>query len=144
MRILLVEDDKMIGEILCQALRRSGYAVDWAKDGETAEESLSNHAYELMLLDFGLPKKSGLDVLIGLRRRKDALPVLALTARDGLGDKVAGLDAGADDYLVKPFELEELEARIRALSRRRSGRVDPVMEHGGMALSPVTRELTAR
>lgn len=132
----------MIGESLHKALSQNGYAVDWAKDGDTAEVSLSTHDYDMMLLDLGLPGKSGLEVLQHLRSRKNPLPVLILTARDRVSDKVIGLDAGADDYLIKPFELEELEARMRALLRRRSGRVEPLLLAGNIALNPITREIT--
>jgi len=141
MRILLVEDDVMIGESLHKALSHSGYAVDWAKDGDAAELSLSTQEYDIMLLDLGLPKKSGIDVLKTLRAKKNSLPVLILTARDSTSDKVIGLDAGADDYLIKPFELEELGARIRALTRRRNGRVEPLMSAGNMQLNPTTHEM---
>jgi len=142
MRVLLVEDDQMIGESLHKALSQSGYAIDWAKDGDTAEISLSTHCYDMMLLDLGLPNKSGLEILKQIRAKKNAMPVLILTARDNLSDKVIGLDAGADDYLIKPFELEELEARIRALSRRRNGRAEQLMKVGNISLNPVTREIT--
>lgn len=142
MRILLVEDDVMIGESLQKALTQSGHAIDWAKDGDTAELSLSTHEYDMLLLDLGLPKKSGIEVLQSLRKHKNTLPVLVLTARDSVSDRVIGLDAGADDYLIKPFELEEVEARIRALIRRRDGRAESVMVAGNIRLNPVTHEVT--
>lgn len=142
MRLLLVEDDRMIGESLQKALNQSGYAVDWVKDGDTAELSLKTHTYDLVLLDLGLPKKSGIEVLKKMRSQKNNVPVLILTARDTVSDKVIGLDAGADDYLIKPFELAEVEARIRALIRRRDGRATTLMVAGNITLNPVTYEIT--
>lgn len=142
MRILLIEDDRMIGESLTHALKNSGYAVDWARDGDTGEISLSTTAYNIVLLDLGLPRRDGLEVLKSLRMRKDKVPVLVLTARDQVADRVAGLDLGADDYLVKPFALEEVEARIRALLRRHAGNADPVLQSGGIALHTATKELS--
>jgi two-component system response regulator QseB len=140
MRLLLVEDDAMIGASVQAGLRQEGFAVDWARDGQAAELALAGEPYDLMLLDLGLPKKSGLDVLKGLRARGNTLPVLVLTARDAVSDRVAGLDTGADDYLVKPFDLDELAARVRALLRRRAGRADPLLRHGALTLNPATRE----
>lgn len=142
MRILLVEDDRMIGESLTQALKANGYVVDWARDGEMGEVSLSTTAYNLVLLDIGLPKLNGLELLKAIRARKDKVPVLILTARDQIEDRVAGLDLGADDYLVKPFALEEMEARIRALLRRNSGNADPLLRSGNITLNTLTKELT--
>jgi DNA-binding response OmpR family regulator len=142
MRLLLVEDDRMIGESLQKAFSQSGHALDWVKDGETAELSLRTHLYDLVLLDLGLPKKTGIDVLKQLRQRKNTVPVLVLTARDTVSDKVIGLDAGADDYLIKPFDLEELEARIRALIRRRDGRATTRMTAGNITLDPATYEIS--
>ncbi len=139
MRLLLIEDDLMIGESLVQALKGKGYAVDWVRDGGMGEESLSVNRYALVLLDLGLPGLSGLELLKRMRGRKDATPVLIMTARDAVTDRVAGLDGGADDYLVKPFALEELEARIRALLRRRAGQVEPLMVAGRVMLDPITR-----
>lgn len=136
MRLLLVEDDPMIGESVRLGLIQDGYAVDWLKDGQAAGLALASETYDLLLLDLGLPKKDGLRVLAELRGRGDDLPVLILTARDAVADRVAGLDAGADDYLVKPFDLDELGARIRALSRRHAGRADPLIRHGGLHLDP--------
>ena len=141
MRILLVEDDPMIGDSISHALKGNGYAVDWAKDGATAEESLAAQPYHLLLLDLGLPKQSGLALLKKIRRRGETLPVMILTARDAVADRVEGLDAGADDYLVKPFALEELEARMRAVIRRKGGTATPVMEYGHITLNPATKEL---
>lgn len=140
MRILLVEDDPMIGESLQQALRLNGYAVDWAQDGLLAEAALKLAPYDLVLLDLGLPKKSGLDILRQLRGRGDSIPVIIITARDAVSDRVDGLDHGADDYLIKPFALEELDARIRAAARRRGGRAEPLLICGQLQLNPATRE----
>src|SRR6188508_3516876 len=120
MRILLAEDDPMIGAGLRQGLRQDGFTVDWVRDGRAAELALLEKVHDLLLLDLGLPRKEGLEILAAMRRRGDARPVLIITARDAVADRVAGLDAGADDYLVKPFELDELAARIRALLRRSS------------------------
>jgi two-component system response regulator QseB len=144
MRILLVEDDTMIGKSVQLGLKREGYAVDWVRDGVAAELSLANGSYQLLLLDLGLPRKSGLDILAGLRSKKNSLPVLILTARDAVTDRVKGLDAGADDYLVKPFDLDELSARIRALIRRHGGRAEPLIEHGELTVNPVTHEVSLR
>jgi two-component system response regulator QseB len=140
MRLLLVEDDQMIGESVRQGLRQDGFTVDWVQDGRAAELALGNEVYDLLLLDLGLPKKSGLDVLRSLRAKGDKIPVLILTARDAVADRVKGLDSGADDYLVKPFDLDELSARIRALARRRSGRADPLISYGAVTLNPATHQ----
>ena len=126
----------MIGEAIRTGLKREGFAVDWVHDGEAAETALRSEPFDVLLLDLGLPRKSGLAVLTGLRERGDALPVIILTARDAVSDRVQGLDAGADDYLVKPFDLDELAARIRALLRRKSGRTAPAIEHLGVVLDP--------
>jgi two-component system OmpR family response regulator/two-component system response regulator QseB len=152
MRLLLVEDDRMIGESLRSALRLEGYAVDWVRDAGAANTTLSSERFDLVLLDLGLPPGSGpsttpplhdgLDVLRALRARHDATPVIVLTARDARGDRVAGLDAGADDYLVKPFEFDELNARIRAVLRRHAGRAEPVLTQGGVTLDPAQRRVT--
>jgi len=142
MRMLLVEDDRMIGDGLRAALRLEGHAVDWVRDAAAAQSTLASERFDLVLLDLGLPQGDGLDVLRALRARQDATPVIVLTARDSLGDRVAGLDAGADDYLVKPFELDELNARMRAVLRRHSGRAQPVLTHGGVTLDPATRQVT--
>ena len=141
MRILLVEDDPMIGESVRKGLRQDGFVVDWVEDGEAAELALASHAYDLMVLDQGLPRKGGLEVLKSLRQKGDDLPVLIATARDEVPSRVKGLDAGADDYLVKPFDLDELAARIRALLRRRSGRAEPLLRHRGVVFNPATREV---
>ncbi|MGH8455644.1 MAG: response regulator transcription factor, partial [Stenotrophobium sp.] len=143
MRILLIEDDRMIGASLVRGLRDEGYAVDWVQDGEAAATALRDEqaAYALALLDWGLPKQDGLSVLKTLRSRGGTLPVLMITARDALDDRIVGLDSGADDYLVKPFALAELKARIRNLLRRSAGRAEQALTHGGLALNPVTREV---
>jgi two-component system response regulator QseB len=140
MRLLLVEDDPMIGESVRTGLQQDGFAVDWVQDGRAAELALEANPYDTLLLDLGLPRKAGLDVLAALRRRGDTIPVLILTARDAIADRVKGLDTGADDYLVKPFDLEELAARVRALLRRKSGRADPVVQVGDLIINPATHE----
>ncbi len=142
MRLLLVEDDRMIGESLQRALRLEGYAADWVRDAPAATGTLASERFDLVLLDLGLPSADGLDVLRALRARHDATPVIVLTARDDRGDRVAGLDAGADDYLVKPFELDELNARIRAVLRRHAGRAEPLLAHGDVTLDPAARRVT--
>lgn len=142
MRLLLVEDDLMIGESVLDLLRAEGYAVDWVKNGEMADTALDTQNYNLVLLDLGLPRRDGLTVLRRLRARKDRTPVLITTARDAVAQRVEGLDMGADDYIVKPYELDELLARIRALIRRASGRAEPVYEHLGISIDSVTREVT--
>jgi two-component system OmpR family response regulator len=140
MRLLLVEDDTMIGEAVLDALRAAHYAVDWVRDGPMADTALCSESYDLVLLDLGLPQRDGLDVLRALRARHQTMPVLIATARDAVGDRIAGLDAGADDYLLKPYDTDELLARIRALLRRSAGRGEPVFEHRGVSLNPATRE----
>lgn len=150
MRLLLVEDDRMIGDSLRQALRLEGHAVDWVYDLAAARASVDTEHFDLILLDLGLPPApgavvqptAGLALLQALRARCDATPVIVLTARDALGERVSGLDAGADDYLVKPFELDELLARMRAVVRRHAGRAAPALEHAGLRLDPATREVT--
>jgi len=141
MRILLVEDDPMIGAAVAEGLRGAGYAVDWTHDGDAGSRALAaGTPYALLVLDIGLPGRDGLALLRGLRSHGSALPVLLMTARDAVGDRVAGLDAGADDYLVKPFDLDELLARVRALLRRAAGRADPVLAHGRLRLDPARRQ----
>ena len=140
MRLLLVEDDAMIGETVLQLLRAEHYAVDWVRDGGMADQALRSEQYDLVLLDLGLPKRDGLEVLRALRSRRSIVPVLIATARDGVSDRIAGLDAGADDYVVKPYDTDELLARIRALLRRSAGRAEPAFEHKGVSLNPATRE----
>jgi len=141
MRLLLAEDDPMIGQAVRAGLHQQGFAVDWVRDGAAAEHALGAGTYDLCLLDLGLPRKEGLQVLKGLRRRGSALPVVIMTARDAVSDRVEGLDAGADDYVVKPFELSELAARIRAVLRRQEGRASPVIEHLGVRLNTATHEV---
>ncbi|MGH8499002.1 MAG: response regulator transcription factor, partial [Methylococcales bacterium] len=143
MRILLAEDDTMIGQALCEGLVQHGFVVDWVQDGEQARLALAapETGYAVLLLDLGLPRLSGLELLADLRRRRNQIPVLILTARDALGDRVRGLNSGADDYLVKPFELEELVARIHALIRRRAGRSEPIIEYGNLRLDPLNHEV---
>jgi len=142
MRLLLVEDDKMIGETVLDQLRAESYAVDWVRDGEMATTALASEAYDLVVLDLGLPRKDGLEVLRWLRERHDRVPVLIATARDSVPHRVAGLDAGADDYLLKPYDLDELLARIRAMLRRNSGRAEPVYSYKGVTICTITREVT--
>jgi two-component system, OmpR family, response regulator QseB len=142
MRLLLVEDDRMLGAGVERFLRQSGHAVDWVQDGEAAARAMTTDPYDVILLDLGLPRRSGLDVLADARRRGVATPVLILTAQDAVSDRVAGLDAGADDYLVKPFDLDELAARLRALARRAAGRAEPRLVHGALTLDPARREVT--
>ena len=132
----------MIGESVRTGLRQDGFAVDWVQDGRAAELALETNPYGMLLLDLGLPRKAGLDVLAALRRRGQAIPVLILTARDAVADRVKGLDAGADDYLVKPFDLDELAARVRALLRRKSGRADPLLQVGKLTINPATHEVS--
>lgn len=136
MRVLIVEDDKIIGDGISQALLMENYATDWVEDVESAETALMTSEYEMLILDLGLPDGSGFDVLQRLRDRHDETPVLILTAYDDVSYRVKGLDAGADDYLVKPFKLEELKARMRALRRRSSGHRDPVLSLGSITLDP--------
>ena len=144
MRLLLVEDDPALGEGIRVALKPEGYTVDWVQDGRSALHALTHERFDLAILDLGLPDMDGLDVLRRLRERQQAVPVLVLTARDATGDRIQGLDAGADDYLIKPFEVGELTARLRALLRRSFGRPQPVLEHGGVRLDPVSQEVSCR
>jgi len=141
MRLLLAEDDAMIGAAVRDRLRGQGFAVDWVRDGRAADAALAGDVYDLLLLDLGLPGREGLAVLKGLRGRGSTLPVVILTARDAVDDRVAGLDAGADDYVVKPFDLKELEARLRAVLRRRAGSASSVIEHGRLSLDLTSHEL---
>jgi len=144
MRLLLVEDDGMVGQAVREGLRQDGFSIDWVLDGASAETALRTEPYDCLLLDLGLPKKSGLDVLRTLRARRNAIPVVVITARDAVPDRIAGLDAGADDYVVKPFDLEEVAARVRAVVRRRQGRGEPEIEHRGLVLKPATRQAEFR
>ena len=131
----------MIAEGLQTALRQDGYTVDWVQDGVLATEALQANAFDLVLLDLGLPRRNGIEVLRELRGRGNATPVIILTARDEVADRIAGLDAGADDYVVKPFDLDELAARMRSVLRRAAGRGDPCIEHGGIRLNPITHSV---
>ena len=140
MRILLVEDDPMIGSAVDKGLSLEGYAVDWVRDAAEAETALDLERYQVVLLDLGLPDKSGLEVLAGMRKNGCEATVIILTARDAVSERIAGLDAGADDYLVKPFDLDELGARIRAVQRRRHGRAQLLLQHGGLTLNPANHE----
>ena len=144
MRLLLAEDDQMIGAGIQRGLKQDGFVVDWVRDGRAAEHALAEDVHDLLVLDLGLPRREGLDVLRAMRGRGDARPVLIVTARDTVADRVSGLDAGADDYVVKPFELTELAARIRALLRRSAGRTQRVLAHGDIELDPVTHETRVR
>jgi two-component system, OmpR family, response regulator QseB len=141
-RLLLVEDDAMIGEAIRAGLRREGFTVDWVHEAASALQVLRSEPFELLLLDLGLPGSDGLQLLKTLRGRGESLPVLIITARDAVSDRVAGLDAGADDYLIKPFDLDELAARIRALLRRKSGRPAPLLEHQEVVLDPAAHRVT--
>ena len=141
MRLLLVEDDSMIGAAAQQGLRHEGHTVDWVRDGPAAEAAVAGARYDLVLLDLGLPKKDGLTILRGWRTRGNAVPVLIITARDAVSDRVAGLDAGADDYLVKPFDLDELSARVRAVLRRRAGRNDALIRVGPLEIDTAARRV---
>jgi two-component system OmpR family response regulator len=140
MRALLVEDDRMIGEAVATALKDAAYAVDWVQDGESAEMALRHGEHQVVLLDLGLPKRDGLDVLAKLRRTGNTIPVIIITARDGVDDRIAGLDLGADDYLVKPFAVKELLARLRAVIRRQGGQAAPVLTNGRISLDPASYE----
>ncbi|MGM3411577.1 response regulator transcription factor [Ralstonia holmesii] len=140
MRVMLVEDDPMIGEAVQEALKDASYAVDWVKNGQTALTTLSYQHYDLVLLDLGLPGKDGLQVLAAIRNGGNPIPLLVITARDGLDDRLRGLDGGADDYVLKPFEMAELLARMRAVQRRKSGNASPVLSNGTLSLDPSTRE----
>jgi DNA-binding response OmpR family regulator len=141
MRVLVVEDDRMIAQGLQTALRQDGFAVDWMPDGKSAAAALHASRFDLVLLDLGLPERDGLQLLRDLRQRADATPVIILTARDEVQDRIAGLDAGADDYIVKPFDLDELAARMRSVMRRAAGRADPEITHRGVRLNPVTHSV---
>lgn len=131
----------MIGKSICEGLRRESYGVDWVRDGWAAEQSLTATDYDLLILDLGLPRVHGLQVLKSTRHKGKKIPVLVITARDGVEDRVNGLDAGADDYLVKPFSMSELAARVRALLRRSAGQAAPVFRNSGVELNPLTREV---
>jgi len=140
-RLLLVEDDPMIGRAVRQGLADAGFAVDWVEDGQAAELALRTDVYDAAVLDLGLPGKDGMALLRSLRARGQALPVLVATARDAVPDRIAGLNAGADDYVLKPFDLDELVARVRALLRRHAGAASPLLSCGGITLDPVRKEV---
>jgi two-component system response regulator QseB len=144
MRVLVIEDDPMIGRAVMAGLQDGGYTVDWVRDGLEAEMALSHRVYDLALLDLGLPRLDGLEILKGVRRAGSSLPVVIITARDAVADRVAGLDHGADDYLVKPFDLDELLARARAVIRRKQGRSTPEIACGALTVDPVKRLVSFR
>jgi two-component system OmpR family response regulator len=141
MRILLVEDDSMIGEAVAVALKDAAYAVDWAKDGAVASELIDKKQHQALLLDLGLPKRDGLDLLLGLRQSGNTVPVIIITGRESLEDRIRGLDLGADDYLLKPFNVKEMLARLRAVLRRRGGQAGQILSNGIISLDPETREV---
>ncbi len=140
MRVLLVEDDTMIGEAIQGALTDAAYAADWVKNGQTALATLDSQHYDLVLLDLGLPGIDGLNVLTRLRAKDNSVPLLIITARDGLDDRLRGLDGGGDDYVLKPFDMAELLARMRAVLRRKGGSATPLLSNGAVSLDPATRE----
>ncbi|MFA7428660.1 MAG: response regulator [Rhodospirillaceae bacterium] len=142
MRILLAEDDRLLGAGIRAGLGQAGFVVDWAEDGDSADAALAAQSYDAVVLDLGLPKRDGMAVLRRLRSASNTVPVLILTARDAIADRVGGLDAGADDYLVKPFDLAELQARLRALLRRARGGADPMLRLGRLAIDPAARQAT--
>ena len=142
MRVLLVEDDELLGDGVRAGLKLADYAVDWVRDGDSARRALLDHAYDACVLDLGLPRRDGLTILKELRGRGSRIPVLILTARDTSSEKVAGLDAGADDYLTKPFDLPELQARMRALLRRTGGTANPLLSHESVTLDPAAQRVT--
>ena len=142
MRLLLVEDDQLLGDGICTGLRQDGYTVDWVQDGEAADHALQSEHFDIVVLDINLPRLSGIEVLKRLRDRSSVVPVLLLTARDTVSDRIQGLDSGADDYLTKPFDLDELNARLRALLRRSSGRATPLLMNGAIVLDPAARRVT--
>ena len=141
MRLLLVEDDSMIGAAAQQGLRQDGHAVDWVRDGREAELAITGKVHDLVLLDLGLPRRDGLSLLREWRAKGIDIPVVIITARDAVSDRIAGLDAGADDYLVKPFDLDELSARVRAVARRRAGRAESVLRIGELEIDAATKRV---
>jgi DNA-binding response OmpR family regulator len=142
MRILLIEDDRMIGQAMRKGLRRERFTIDWVEDGRAAELALRNGHYAMVLLDLGLPRMDGLAVLKELRKRKDPVPIIIVTARDAVADRIEGLNAGADDYVIKPFHLDELVARVRAQLRRSQGHPEVELAVGAVTLNPITHEVT--
>ena len=142
MRILLIEDDAMIGKAVRSGLADAGFAVDWVTDGRAAELALANDVYDLAVLDLGLPKKDGMAILASMRSMGNAMPVLIASARDAVRDRIAGLEAGADDYVLKPFDLDELVARVRALLRRNAGSGSPLLKFGSLMLDPLRKLVT--
>lgn len=142
MRLLVVEDDEILGDGLVAGLKIEGYAVDWLTNGRLANEALKTHNYDLVVLDWNLPEMDGMSILKGLRSRKDETPVMILTAKDTIPDRVMGLDSGADDFVIKPFELDEVCARLRAMARRKEGRSIPTIEHKDIILDPASRLVT--
>lgn len=142
MRILLVEDDFLLGEGIKVALDRDGYQTDWLQDGNQASHALATETFELVVLDLTLPGKDGIEILKEVRKNKNDTPVIILTARDTVDDKVIGLDSGADDYLIKPFELSELKARLRAIGRRRHSHIETIVRHGRVSFNPASLEVT--
>jgi two-component system response regulator QseB len=144
MRVLLVEDDEMLGEVVRNGLTQFGYTVDWVKDGQSAQQALltENESFDIVVLDIGLPRKSGLEVLKTVRAKNVATPVVVLTARETIEDRVKGLDAGADDYIVKPFDLDELCARMRALQRRTTSRAEPTITHENIVIDPAAHTVS--
>lgn len=141
MRVLLVEDDELLGDGVYHGLKQYGHVIDWVKDGRTAEQALKIDEFDAVVLDLGLPKQSGLETLRHIRSRGILTPVLILTARETIDDRVAGLDSGADDYMTKPFDLDELAARLRALQRRSRSRAAPLVEHGDITLDPASHTI---
>lgn len=144
MRLLVVEDDALLGDGIQAGLRQQGFSVDWVQDGIAALHAIESEAYAAVVLDLGLPRRSGLEVLKILRQQNNPVPLLILTARDTVDDRITGLDAGADDYLVKPFDLGELAARLRALTRRASGQPAPLLTVGALSLDPAARTVSYR
>jgi len=142
MKILLAEDDQLLGDGVCAGLSQEGFTVDWIQDGRQALTAIATADYDMMILDLGLPGIDGMKVLHRLRQDNNDIPILILTARDTLSDRVKGLDGGADDYMVKPFDLEELCARVRALSRRKAGRASPLLKHGTLHVDPAAHRVT--
>lgn len=142
MRLLLVEDDELLGDAVKTGLIQFGYVVDWLKDGETARSAIKTESFELIILDLGLPKLSGINLLQSIRQDKNTTPVIVLTARESVEDRIKGLDSGADDYIIKPFDLNELSARIRALIRRSQGRADTALQYRNIILDPAAHSVT--